>query len=312
MLQKLHIAAMALILLFILSLSSVYIVNERELAVITQFSRLVNTQEKAGLKFKMPFIQRVEFFDKRIQRLQVDPELFLTQEKKYLIVDYYVEWRINDIRRFYTSVQGDIQRAARLVDQLVKDDLRGEFVRHTVSDIIAERGKRTPNETSRAPAYLGMDDVAQRLNQNSSRYGVEIVGIRLKRVDFSDDIRDRVFDRMRAERERVSKQLRAQGHERAQIIRAEADRQAREIIAKADAQAEITRGKADAKAAEIYAKAYGQDLDFYRFIRSMRAYEEGFKAGDVLLLDKNNAFLQRFFEHRWLENLEKEPERVAP
>lgn len=261
-----------------------YVVNERQLAVTTQFSRLVGTTESAGLKVKIPFIQHVEFFDKRIQRLNVDPELFLTNEKKYLIVDYYVEWKVGDIRRFYTTTQGNFQRAATLLDQLVKDGLRNEFARRSVSEVISQDRNAI------------MSHLNNELSKDSERYGVEIVGVRLKRVDFSDDIRDRVFERMRAERERVSRNLRAQGQEKSQGIRANAEREAAEILAKADAEAQVIRGHADAQAAKIYADAYGKDLEFYEFWRSMNAYREGFvgKGNNVLVLDPNNDFLKYF------------------
>ncbi|MBR1374624.1 MAG: protease modulator HflC [Cardiobacteriaceae bacterium] len=271
------------IVLFLLG-NSLYIVNEKEIAVTTQFARLTDTASTAGLKIKLPFIQKVEYFDKRIQRLNVDPELFLTNEKKYLIVDYYVEWRIGDIARFYTSVQGDFERAATLLDQLVKDGLRNEFARRPVSEVIS--GDRNSF----------MNTVSENLTKDSERYGVKIVGVRLKRVDFSDDIRDRVFDRMRAERERVSRNLRAQGQEKAQAIRANAEREAAEILAKAEAQALVKRGQADAEAAEIYAAAYGKDLEFYRFWRSMNAYAESFaNEGNILILDKDKTEFLDYF-----------------
>lgn len=271
------LTAVVILILF----GSIYVVSERQMAVTTQFSRLVSTDETAGLKFKVPLIQKVEFFDKRIQRLNIEPELFLTNEKKYLIVDYYVEWRIGDIRRFYTSVQGNFQRASTLLDQLVKEGLRSEFARRSVSEVISEDRNSI------------MDTVTQQLDNDSERYGVKLVGVRLKRVDFSDDIRDRVFDRMRAERERVSKNLRAQGRQKSQIIRATAEREAAEILAKAEAEAQIMRGQADAKAANIYASAYGKDLEFYQFWRSMTAYRDSFKKGDsVLVLSPEEPFLQ--------------------
>lgn len=276
-------AAIAAVLLS----SSMYVVNERQMAVATQFSRLVSIQETAGLKFKTPFIQHVEYFDKRVQRLNVEPELFLTNEKKYLIVDYYVEWKIGDLRRFYTSVQGNFDRAGTLLDQLVKDGLRNEFARRSVSEVISEDRNSI------------MDSVTKELEKDSERYGVTIIGVRLKRVDFSDDIRDRVFDRMRAERERVSKNLRAQGKEKSEGIRANANREAAEILAKADAEAQVARGQADAKAADIYAAAYGKDLEFYEFWKSMAAYRASFgKDGknNMLLISPDDPFMKYFHQ----------------
>lgn len=270
--NKNNILMVIIVVALIVLGSCLYVVNERQVAVITQFQRLIDTQEEAGLKFKVPFLHRVEYFDSRIQRLDVEPELFLTNEKKYLIVDYFVEWRIGDIRQFYTSVQGNFDRASNLLDQLVKDGLRGEFVQRSVKEVISEdRGSI-------------MNNVTKTLQRDAERYGVEIVGVRLKRVDFSDDIRDRVFDRMRAERERVSRSLRAQGQEKSSVIRATADREAATIMAQAREKSAILRGEADAKAAKIYADSYGKDLEFYQFWQSMQAYRSSMAKEDNLMI----------------------------
>lgn len=280
MTNKLNMMIAVVVVALLLLFNSLYVVNERQIAVITQFERLISTTDKAGIKLKLPFVHQVEFFDARIQRLDVDPELFLTNEKKYLIVDYFVEWRVANMRVFYTSVQGNFSRASNLLDQLVKDGLRGEFVRRSVKEVISEdRGSI-------------MQSVTQSLSQDANRYGVEIVGVRLKRVDFSDDIRDRVFERMRAERERVSKNLRAQGREKSQIIMASADREASELVAKAIEKARIIEGEADAKAAELYAKSYGQDLEFYRFWRSMEAYRNHLSDNTVMLVEPEGDFFK--------------------
>lgn len=283
MTMKAKLIIAALIVALILLLNSLYVVNERQVAAVTQFQRLVKTDETAGLKIKVPFIQDVEYFDARMQRLDVDPELFLTNEKKYLIVDYFVIWRIGDVRQFYTSVQGNLSRASNLLDQLVKDGLRSEFVLRSVKEVISEdRGSI-------------MNNVTHSLQQDAKRYGVDIIGVRLKRVDFSDDIRDRVFDRMRAERERVSKSLRAQGREKSAVIRAAAEREAEGIIAIAREQAQIMRGEADAEAARLYAEHYRNDLEFYNLWRSMQAYREGLNGKNTtLLISPDSKFWQYF------------------
>ena len=165
----------AIMVALIILASSAYIINERQIAVVTQFSRLISTDDEAGLKFKVPFVQNVEFFDARIQRLDVEPERFMTNEKKWLIVDYFVEWRIKDIRTFYTSVQGNFDQASRLLDNMVKENLRGEFVQRSVKEAISQdRGTI-------------MDAASRRISgQAEARYGIEVLGVRLKRVDFSD------------------------------------------------------------------------------------------------------------------------------
>lgn len=267
--NRLNLFIAVLVAALFLGLNTLYVVSERQLAVVTQFQRLVSTQESAGLKVKMPFLQRVEYFDARLQRLDVEPEMFMTNEKKWLLVDYFVEWRIKDLRTFYTSVQGSLDRAGSLLDQLVKEGLRGEFVKYTVKETLVEgRGSI-------------MDSIAKQLQGEAlRRYGIEIVDVRLKRIDFSDDIRDHVFERMRAERERVSKSLRAQGEEKSQVIRANAEREAAETLAQAQQEAQIVRGEADAEAAKLYAEGYGQDLEFYQFWRSMNAYGQSLSSGE--------------------------------
>lgn len=282
--NKLNAAIAAVLVLFILIGSSAYIINERQIAVITQFSRLINTDAQAGLKFKIPFIQHVEFFDARIQSINAEPERFLTSEKKSLIVDYFVEWRIKDIRTFYTSVQGNFQQAGTLLDNMVKESLRGEFVQRTVKEAISEERGAI------------MTDATERLSAKAQeRYGIEVLGVRLKRVDFSDENRDQVFARMRAERERVSKDFRARGREKADIIRATAEREASELLAGARQKADIMRGKADAQAAEQYAASYGRDIEFYRYWQSLNAYRNTLK-GSTLILSPDSQFF-RYFNH---------------
>ncbi|MBV7434205.1 protease modulator HflC [Cardiobacteriaceae bacterium TAE3-ERU3] len=280
---KVKIIIAAVIVALIILINSLYVVNERQVAAVTQFQRLIKTDETAGLKMKVPFIQDVEYFDARMQRLDVDPELFLTNEKKYLIVDYFVIWRIGNVRQFYTSVQGNLDRASNLLDQLVKDGLRSEFVLRSVKEVISEdRGSI-------------MNSVTASLQEDAKRYGVDIIGVRLKRVDFSDDIRDRVFDRMRAERERVSKSLRAQGREKSAVIRAAAEREAEGILAVAREQSQIMRGEADATAAKLFAEHYGKDLEFYQLWRSMQGYRAGMTGDNAtLLISPDSQFWQYF------------------
>lgn len=294
MTNKLKFIGVVAAAVLLAALSGLYVVNERQVAVVTQFARVVGTQEKAGLHGKLPFLHKVEYFDSRIQRLDVEPEMFLTNEKKYLIVDYFVEWRIGEVLNFYTSVQGNFQRASTLLDQLVKDALRAEFVQRSVKEVISEdRG-------------LIMNAVTRRLQEDAGRYGVEIVGVRLKRVDFSDAIRDRVFDRMRAERERVSRSLRAQGLEKSQIIRADADREAAELMANANERAAVMRGEADAQAAKTYAKAYGKDLEFYQFWQSLQAYRASLANGNNTLIIEPNSQFFRYFDSSVYAPLELE------
>lgn len=301
--MKKIILPLGLLVIIFLLIGSLYVVNERQVAVITQFEKLLGKQEKAGLHWKIPFFQKVEYFDKRIQRLDVDPEMFLTNEKKYLIVDYFVEWKIGDVREFYTSVKGDFNRAGTLLDQLVKDALRTEFSQRSVKEVIAEdRG-------------LIIEQVTKRLAEDAPRYGVEIIGVRLKRVDFSDAIRDRVFDRMRAERDRVSRTLRAQGKEKSQVIKAEAEREAAELLANAEEKSAVMRGEADAKAATIYNNAYGKDLEFYSFWQSLQLYKSAMAdKKNILIVEPKGQFFDYFANSsgQFVENNQQEVELKQP
>ena len=274
--HKLNTLIAAIAVALVLLVSSAYIINERQIAVVTQFSRLISTDDEAGLKFKVPFVQNVEFFDARIQRLDVEPERFMTNEKKWLIVDYFVEWRIKDIRTFYTSVQGNFDQASRLLDNMVKETLRGEFVQRSVKEAISQdRGTI-------------MGAASERISrQAEARYGIEVLGVRLKRVDFSDEIRDRVFDRMRAERE------------------------AAELLAHAREEADIMRGEADATAAKQYAAAYGADLDFYRYWRSLTAYRDSL-GGSTLIVNPHSRYFHYLNNNDSTPPLDAENAPAAP
>ena len=268
--------------LFIAS-SSLFVVNQWETAVVLRLGEIVKADVKPGLHFKTPFINNVRKFDQRLQTLDAAPERYLTSEKKNLEVDSFVKWRINDVEKFYTTMNGDNRLAGMRLGQIVKDGLRAEFGNRTVKEVIS--GERV--------------EIAQKIKDTTamaaSAFGIEIEDVRIKRIDLAKDISESVYRRMEAERNRVAKDLRSKGAESAEKIRADADRQRVVILAEAYSEAEILRGQGDAQASEIYANAYNADAEFYSFYHSINAYQKSFKdKSDVMLVDPKSDFFKYF------------------
>jgi len=261
-----------------------YTVDEREKAIVFKFGQIVRYDDKPGLRFKWPWpINTVQFYDARIQTMDAQPELYLTQEKKNLVVDAFVKWRISDVYKYYTSVQGQRSRANNRLAQVVNNGLRTEFGKRTVKEVIS--GERAAI----------MDVLSKNSNRDAAEYGIEVVDVRLKRVDLVPEISKSVYDRMTAERARVAKELRAQGAEEAEKIRADADRQSKIILAEAYRDAERLRGEGDAQATTLYALAFGRNADFYSFYRSLNAYKDSFDSrSDVLVLQPDADFFKYF------------------
>jgi membrane protease subunit HflC len=231
----------------------------------------------------VPFINNVRKFDGRILTLDVEPERFLTVEKKNVIVDSFVMWRIADVRRFYTAVMGDERNARQRLEQVVKDGMRGLFSKRTVNEVVS--GERSTI----------MKELVDDASSQAQEIGIQIVDIRVKRVDLPAEVSNSVFRRMQAERARVAKEFRSEGAEEAEKIRADADRKRQVLIAEAYSEAEKIRGLGDATAAEVYAKAYGADEDFYAFFRSLQAYRHSFDDGnDMMLLEPEGEFFEYF------------------
>jgi membrane protease subunit HflC len=260
---------------------SVYTVDEREQALVFRFGEIITTDTLPGIKFKMPFVNSVKFFDDRIQTMDADPQSYLTLEKKNLIVDSFVKWRIRDVREYYVRLGGSKIRAHSRLSKRVNDAIRDEIGKRSVKDVVS--GDRV----------LIMDIVRKAVDQGAAGLGLEVVDARLKRVDLDPDINETVYNRMRAERERVAKELRAQGEEEAEKIRADADRQRQVLIAEANRTAEQIKGEGDARATNIYAAAYGQDEEFFRFYKSLEAYKNTFSdKSDLFIVDPNSDFMQ--------------------
>lgn len=259
-------------------------VREGQTAIRFRLGEIVEANYTPGLHFKWPFINKIRKFDIRLQTSDPEPpERFLTAEKKNVLVDYFIKWRIADVTRFYTAVAGDIARANLRLDQIVKDNLRSEF------------GKRSLREVVSGDRAQIMDILSTTANREAGQLGIEIQDVRIKRIDLPTEVSSSVFRRMRAERERVARDFRSRGAEAAERIRADADRQSTVIVAEAYRDAERIRGEGDARSTAIYAQAFGRDYDFFSFYRSMNAYRNSFNdKSDMLLLSPDSEFFNYF------------------
>ena len=261
----------------------VFRVYEQERAIMFQLGEIRRFDFEPGLYFKIPVYQNIKKFDIRLQTLDSEPQRFLTGEKKDVIVDSFVRYRISDIVKYYISTGGDTRRAGLLLYQKINDGLRSEFGKRTVKEVVSgERGAI-------------MDIVTEVADQRGEELGLEIIDVRLKRIDLPAEVSQNVYERMRSERARVAREFRARGEKAAITIEADADRSRTVVGANAYRDAETLRGEGDAKAAEIYASAYRRDVEFYDFYRSLSAYKESFRnQGDVFLLDPDSEFFKYF------------------
>ena len=262
--------------------NAVFIVSATQRAVMLRFGEMVRADIPPGLHFKVPMMHQVRKFDARLLTVDSRPERFLTQEKKFLSVDSYAKWRIADVGKFYTATNGEERRAQELLAQRINNGLRNQF------------GERTLHEVVSGERDQLMTELTQRLDQVTRLdLGIEVLDVRVKRIDLPTDVSDSVYDRMRAEREREAREHRSKGKELAEGIRAEADRERTVLTANAYRTAEEVRGAGDAEAASVYAAAYQQDPEFYTFTRSLSAYREAFgKRSDLLLIEPNSDFFR--------------------
>ena len=281
------VSALIVALLLILS-QSVFMVDQRQFAVVFQLGELIRIKDQPGLSWKVPLVQNVRFFDKRILTLDTpEAERYLTIEKKNVLVDLFVKWRIVDTKQFYETISsgsGSVdaeERAKARLSQTINAILREEFGKRTVHEVVSgERDKIMAN-------------VREKGNIDANTFGAEIVDVRLKRVDYVQEISDSVYRRMDAERKRVANELRSEGAAEKERIQADADKQREVILAEAYKKAQQTKGQADAKATAIYAAAYGQNPEFYAFYRSLEAYKQSFKSkGDMLVVDPSAEFFK--------------------
>ena len=277
-----NILVIVVLALVMLSMSA-FTVNQTQYVLVQRLGEIVSVKKAPGLYFKVPFVDNLKYFDNRILTLDWEqPAKFITSENKYMMVDSFVKWRIVDPKKYYVSIKegGEVAAEDRL-SKVVNAGLRAEFGVRTVHDVIAgERG-------------VIMDNLRKKADLEARQMGIEVVDVRLKRVDYSEEISKSVFDRMIAERKRLANQLRSEGAAASEKIRADADKQREVIIAEAYREAQKTKGEGDAKAAEIYNQSYSRNPEFYAFYRSQEAYKNSFKSkSDVMVLDPNSDFFK--------------------
>ena len=276
------VAGLIFIGLLILN-GTLYTVDERERAVVVRFGQVIRYDDKPGLHIKTPFLDSVRFYSAQILNLDADPQLFPTIEKKYVVVDSYVKWRISDVLKFHVAVGGDEAKARERLSQVINSGLRGEFGKRTVKEVISGDRRKI------------MELLSENADKDASEYGIEVVDVRIQRVEFPTEVRDAVYRNMAAERARIAKELRAKGAEAAEKIRANAERQRDILLAEAYREAERTRGEGDARATSITGKAFSVNPEFYSLYRSLNAYKESFKnKDDILVVDPSADFFKYF------------------
>ena len=273
----------AVLALIILLANSLYIVTDKQTAILLRFGEIIDPKIESGLHFKIPILNTVRKFDSRVLTLDAIPQPYFTEEKKRLIVDAFVKWRISDNEQFYiTSSGGQLSALRTLLTQRVDEGLRNQFGKRTVQDVIS--GER--DELMKA-LTADLNKVA------NSELGVEVIDVRVKKIELPSEVNDSVYNRMRTERERLAQELRAEGNEIAEEIRANADKERTVILADAYKTAEIIKGEGDAEATSTYAKAFNKDPEFYEFTRSLSAYQSTFEnKSDVLLIDPESDFFK--------------------
>ena len=276
-----NILTIIIVGLAVVLLNSIFTVDERELALKFRFGEVIQTGYEPGLHLKVPFVNNVEKYPKRILTINNPQELFLTLEKKNLYVDFFIKWKINDVQQYYRATGGDELVAAQRLLETVKDGVRSEFAKRTVIEVVSEERRDI------------MGDMLERAAQNAITLGIELIDVRVKKIELSDEVSESVYNRMRQERARFASELRAEGAENAEIIRASADRDVTVIVANAYKDSEIIKGEGDARQTEIYASAFEQDREFYSFTRSIEAYKRSVGTGnDILVLDAKGDFFK--------------------
>ena len=281
--KQLFLLVIVLVAAF-LALDSVFVVDEREKVLVFQLGQIKRSDSEPGLHFKLPVVQNVRTLDSRVLTLDADAEEYLTLEKKNVKVDFYVKWRIADVAQYYRATSGLESNALSRLSSIINQGLRDEFGNRTIRQAVS--GER--NDIMRQMEANAAEKIAE--------FGIDLVDVRIKRIDLPDDVSDSVYNRMRSERQRVAADFRARGAEEAEKIRAAAERERQVLLAEAYSEAEEIKGEGDAEAADIYANVFGEDTEFYNFYRSLGVYREGFKdRSDVLVLEPD-AELFRYFK----------------
>ncbi len=283
-----------MIVLTLIGSMSMFTVKQTEKALKLMFGRVVIAYDQPGLYFKYPVANQIRKFDARIQTLDANPERFLTAEKKNLIVDSFVKWRIDNVVTYFTAVGGNSQRAGQRLSEIIAAGLRSEFGKRSIQEVVS--GSRAE--------IMGL--ITQKAKEGAQPLGIEIIDVRIKRIELPKEVSSSVYRRMEAERERTAKELRSRGEAAAVRIQAEVDRERTELLAKAERDAEQIRGEGDARASDIYAQAFGKNVEFYTFYRSLNAYKKVFRDDtDVLLLQPDSEFF-KYFKQFGEESVETE------
>jgi membrane protease subunit HflC len=280
--NKLFLPLMVLLVVAVVVYASAFYVRQWEVALKLRLGEIVSSDYEPGLHFLVPVLNDVRKFDNRIQTFDTKTERFLTVEKKDVLVDSYVKWRIANVAQYFRATGGgNAARAERLLGERINTRLRDEFGKRTIQEVVSgERGEI-------------MSLLTKDADERAAELGIEIIDVRVKKIDLPAEVSESVYQRMRAERERVARDLRARGAEAAERIRADADRQRTEIVADAYRESEVLRGEGEAKSAEIYANAFQKNAEFYSFWRSLGAYRSVFEqGGDLMILDPNSDFFR--------------------
>ncbi|MDD2892419.1 MAG: protease modulator HflC [Halothiobacillaceae bacterium] len=272
-----------LALIFFVLSSALFTVSEYDRVVLFRLGEIVKTDFTPGLHFKLPFLTNIKRFDGRLQALNAPPERYLTSEKKNVIVDAFIQWRISDVATFYRSTRGDERMASLRLTQIVRDGMKNQFSSMTVSEAVSgARGEIT-------------ERTRQAANVEVTKLGIEIVAVRILRIDLPQEVSESVYRRMEKERATVARGFRSRGEEQARRITADADRQREEILAQAYSESQVIRGQGDAKAAATYTAAFSQDPEFFDFYRSLQAYSKAFAdKSNVLVLQPDSDFFRYF------------------
>ncbi len=280
--QSKLLAVFGIVLLIAITVrSAFYMVDEREKVLVVRFGQVLRYDDKPGLHYKTPFLDETRYFDGRILTMDAEPTPFLTQEKKYVLVDSFVKWRLHDPLKYYLTVGGTEAGARQRLEQMINSGLRDEVNKRTVQSVVS---------TDRAKI---MELVTKAADGEARKLGIEVVDVRLQRVDLPEAVSQSVFQRMKAERSRIANELRAQGAEAAEKIRADSERQREVMLAEAYSKGERTRGEGDAKATALYAAAYGRAPEFFSLYRSLGAYKESFKKkDDIMIVDPSSDFFR--------------------
>ena len=281
--QAKMLAPIGLVVLALVVYASTFVVNQWEVALKLRLGEIVDSDYEPGIHFKIPIWNNIKKFDGRIQTLDSRPQRFLTVEKKDVIVDSYAKWRITNPGQFFRSTGGDSGRTARLLSERINTSLRDEFGKRTIQEVVSDDRLEL------------MQVLTKRVDRQVAELGIEVVDVRVKKIDLPPEVSESVYERMRAERERVARDLRAKGGEAAERIQADADRQRIVTLADAYKLSEEVRGEGDAKASETYATAFNQNKDFYSFYRSLNAYRTAFgQGGDMMVLQPESEFFRYF------------------